>query len=108
MNNKKGFTMVELLTVILVLSILALILVPVISGLLESSSKHAFRNSVMGIIDASNNYMNARKGIKYTGEITYPIIQLQEFHVQLMELQQVFVELLKFGSQTILITLQLP
>ena len=73
MNNKKGFTMVELLTVILVLSILALILVPVISGLLESSSKHAFRNSVMGIIDASNNYMNARKGIKYTGEITYPI-----------------------------------
>ncbi len=71
--NKKGFTLVELLTVILVLSVLALILTPVISGLVESSSKNAFKNSVMGIIDSANNYINMRKGIKYTGEITYPI-----------------------------------
>ena len=72
--NKRGFTLVELLTVILVLSVLALILTPVISGLVESSRKNAFKNSVMGIIDSANNYMVSRKGIKYTGEITYPMV----------------------------------
>ena len=73
MNNKKGFTMVELLTVIIILSILALILMPIISGLVESSRKNAFKNSVLGIIDSASNYINARKGIKYTGVIEYPM-----------------------------------
>lgn len=46
-NNKKGFTLVELIVVIAILAILALILVPAITGYVEKANK-------------SKDYANAR------------------------------------------------
>ena len=56
--KKKGFTLIELLAVIVILAIIALILVPIVSDVIETSRKQAFKESVNGIIDSTNNYLN--------------------------------------------------
>ncbi len=55
---KKGFTLIELLAVIVILAIIALIIVPIVSNVVDSSRKAAFRESVNGIIDSTNNYLS--------------------------------------------------
>ena len=56
--KKKGFTLIELLAVIVILAIIALIIVPIVSNVIDSSRKAAFRESVNGIIDSTNNYIS--------------------------------------------------
>ena len=56
--KKKGFTLIELLAVIVILAIIALIIVPIVSNVIDSSRKAAFRESVNGIIDSTNNYLS--------------------------------------------------
>lgn len=50
--NKKGFTLVELLAVIVILAIIALIATPVILNVIEKSKKGAAENSALGYIEA--------------------------------------------------------
>lgn len=50
--NKKGFTLVELLAVIVILAIIALIATPVILNVIEKSKKGAAKNSAQGYIEA--------------------------------------------------------
>lgn len=50
--KKKGFTLVELLAVIVILSIIALITIPIISNVIEKSKKGAAKSSALGYIDA--------------------------------------------------------
>ena len=52
MKNKKGFTLIELLAVIVVLSVVALITVPTVLGIIESSRKSSAEKSALGYIDA--------------------------------------------------------
>jgi len=47
--NKKGFTLVELLAVIVILAIIAVISAPIINGIIEDSRMSAFKSSVNGI-----------------------------------------------------------
>ncbi len=50
--KKKGFTLVELLAVIVILAIIALISTPIILGVIETAKKGAAEQSALGYIDA--------------------------------------------------------
>lgn len=71
---KKGFTLVEELGIIIILAIIFLILTPVVSGVIKSADKRTFKESIIGILDSADTYINAKKTIKYSGPIEYPIV----------------------------------
>nr|MBP3258925.1 thrombospondin type-1 domain-containing protein [Bacilli bacterium] len=72
--KKKGFTLIELLAVLVILAIIVLIIVPVISNVIDSSRKAAFKESVNGIIDSTNNYVSDYV-IKNKDELKeYPVV----------------------------------
>jgi len=50
MKKKKGFTLIELLVTIVIIGVLALITVPIVSTLISSSRKQAFKQSVLSIV----------------------------------------------------------
>ena len=52
-NNKKGFTLVELIVVIAILAILALILIPAISGYTRKANKSAIEASARSLYSQS-------------------------------------------------------
>lgn len=54
--NKKGFTLVELLGVIIVLGIIAMITIPRVNDSLKEARKNAFEDSVKAILVAVQNY----------------------------------------------------
>lgn len=61
--SKKGFTLVELLAVIVILGIIGTITVPIVNGILEESRRSAFKSSLNGIkkaieTDYSDNGFN--------------------------------------------------
>ena len=56
MRNKKAFTLVELLGVIVVLAILALITIPIISNVINDVRIKSLRDRAYGLIEASNLY----------------------------------------------------
>lgn len=51
-NNTKGFTLVELLAVIVILAIIALIATPMILNVIDEAKKGAAQSSAYGYIDA--------------------------------------------------------
>lgn len=57
-KNKKGFTLVELLAVIVILGVLLMIAVPAISNVIEKSRKSSFINSVKLVIDGVKNQVS--------------------------------------------------
>lgn len=52
--NKKGFTLMELLAVIIVLAIIALISIPIITNIIKESEKKSVENSANGYVNALN------------------------------------------------------
>ncbi len=54
---KKGFTLVELLAVVIILSIILAIAVPNIQKTLKESKETAYQRSIDGIIEASKLYV---------------------------------------------------
>ena len=50
--KKKGFTLVELLAVIVILAIVAVIATPIILGVIDKAKKGAAEQSALGYIDA--------------------------------------------------------
>jgi len=50
--NKKGFTLVELLAVIIILAVIALIATPIVLDVVDDAKKSAFSSSASGIISA--------------------------------------------------------
>jgi len=54
--KKKGFTLVELLAVIVILAIILIIAVPTVLGIIDDANKESFRNSVRGIFKAIELY----------------------------------------------------
>jgi len=59
--KKKGFTLVELLATIVILSVIALIATPIVLNVIEKSKKSALVASANGLIESANMY--------YTNEI---------------------------------------
>lgn len=70
LESKKsiGFTLVELLAVIVVLAIIALISVPIITGVIDKAKEGALKDSAYGIIEAGELYYasNLKEGIEET------------------------------------------
>ena len=77
MKNKKGYTLVELLAVIVILAIIALIAVPKILSMIENAKKSAAVDSVYGYIEAIENYQASEmlKGNKGLIEGVYNITE---------------------------------
>ena len=53
--NKKGFTLVELLAVIVILGVIATITSPILIGLIGDSRESAFKSSLTGVKKAIEN-----------------------------------------------------
>lgn len=56
MKKNQGFTLLELLGVIIILAAIALITIPNMNRVVDSGKKNAFRESVNGIIRAADSY----------------------------------------------------
>ena len=53
---KKGFTLVELLAVIVVLAIISIITIPIIGNVIEESKKKSLEQSVNGLVESARYY----------------------------------------------------
>ena len=62
---KKGFTLVELISVIIVLGIISLIVFPVVRNQIELVKTESYNRSVDSIVDAARRYVS-------TGQLGYP------------------------------------
>ncbi len=67
---KKGFTLVELLAVIVILGVLSLISIPMITNVIKDSRKGAFKASVQSVFRAYETY-----------ELTYPIKEQEKLSI---------------------------
>ena len=56
MKTKKGFTLIELLAVIVILAIIALIVTPIIVGVINDAKKNAFTDTAYGVAEAAKLY----------------------------------------------------
>lgn len=68
---RKGFTLIKLLAVIVVISIISLIATPSVLNIIEEAKKNAFRSIAYGIMEAAKlsyaqNALNGNKVDKYT------------------------------------------
>lgn len=77
--NDKGFTLVELLTVIIILGVLAIITVPMIMGNVEESKKISYEKLIKNIEQTTQIYIRNNKdnipGIKTVGNVTSITLQ---------------------------------
>ncbi len=64
--KRKGFTLVELLAVIVVLGVIAMISVPVVLNLINESRKNSFKSSVNGMIKSVEMYYTKSAGTEVT------------------------------------------
>ena len=58
MKSKKGFTLVELLAVIVILAIIALIATPQVLKMIEETKRKSVKASLNGLVDSANMYYN--------------------------------------------------
>lgn len=67
--NKKGFSLVELLAVIVVLAIIAMIATPIILSVISDSREGAIKDSIEGIYHAIE--IDYSDELNFSGEATY-------------------------------------
>ena len=69
--NRKGFTMVELLGVIVILGILSVISIVAIQGVLEKARKEYYKTQKNNMIMSTESYLNSNKNLlpKVSGQI---------------------------------------
>ena len=53
---KKGFTLVELLAIIVILGIIAIIATPIINDLIENARKNTFKSSDLKLVEVAKQY----------------------------------------------------
>jgi prepilin-type N-terminal cleavage/methylation domain-containing protein len=71
---KKGFTLIELMVVVLIVGILAAASVPLMKGRIDSA-KWAEANATAGTIKSAVRVYHAEKGIKLTGALSVAATQ---------------------------------
>lgn len=70
MKEKKGFTLVELLAVIIILAIISVIATPLVLNLVENQKKNTFKESIYGILRSSKISL-VSEGFTYPATYTY-------------------------------------
>lgn len=81
MKNKNGFTLIEVLAVIVIIVVLALILVPVVLDKVEKAEKKAFEISVELVKKNTENYL-LKKGIKQLPDCEDSIVNVKELNLK--------------------------
>ena len=68
MKKSKGFTLVELLAVIVILAILVLAATPAVTGIMQKSQKNTFKSEIISISNMMNTVYTEKsgKGVKTT------------------------------------------
>ena len=61
--KNKGFTLVELLAVIVVLAVISIITIPMIENVIEESKKKSLEQSASGLIEAASYYKISHEGV---------------------------------------------
>ena len=73
-HKSKGFTLIELISVIILMGVIALITVPIIKDTIESAREKNFKNSALGLIEAANEYyLNSKLTGDYFEEIEFKV-----------------------------------
>ena len=73
-HKNKGFTLIELISVIILMGVIALITVPIIKDTIESAREKNFKNSAIGLIEAANEYyLNSKLTGDYFEEIEFKV-----------------------------------
>ena len=73
-NSKvnKGFTLIEILSVMVILGILAVITIPVITNVIDDIKRDSFENSVHGIVESARQYyLNSKLSGEMLDEIMF-------------------------------------
>lgn len=68
MKNKKGFSLMELLVVIIIVAIISLIATPVVNTIIKNSKRSTFESSVKNMMLAIDWYLLDEYDGKYVGE----------------------------------------
>src|SRR5574344_24964 len=71
--NKRRFTLIKLLTIIIILGVIALILTPIITNIIENANEKSAEQSINSYIEAANNataisLIDNQKGITITSD----------------------------------------
>ena len=62
--KKKGFTLLELLAVIVVLAIIAIIVTPFVANAIKTAKKGAFKDSAYGMITSAETYYGQKMALE--------------------------------------------
>ena len=76
MDKKKGFTLVELLAVIVILALIALIATPIILNIIKDAKRSAAKDSAYGYIDAVEKYIVLAK--TQTGDYKLELVPTED------------------------------
>ena len=98
---KKGYTLVELLTVIIILSVLALITVPVVTNIINDSKLSSAERSLEGYVKAIENAQ-----VNYVTVNGKRAKTLEELSIEAKAKQNVTVEKYEFDKDRVLLKIQ--
>lgn len=68
--KNKGFTLVELLAVIVIIAIIALITTPIVLNVVQSSKENAFKDTAHGLVLAAGTYQAEQQALNRDTTLT--------------------------------------
>lgn len=77
MKNNKGFTLAEVLAVIVILAIIGLITIPIYNNIINNSKKQTYTDSMHALINELERYVISDISSKYTSEVSITSLDLE-------------------------------
>lgn|SRR5574344_2553175 len=77
MRNNKGFSLVELLAVIVILAIIGLIAIPIYNNIINDSKKDAFTDSTQILIRELESYVITNTATNYNNPVDITLLDLE-------------------------------